>query len=156
MRNALRGVVRAWRPGPDEQPETVTDMKEDKRQRDLAKIHFAERLKKLRCEHHLTQKEAAMKIGVAYSTYQRFEAGNFPNKNNLKRICEVFGCSTEFLLFGRTEDKRQLNRQDGAYALGDGLGRIESRPGMEFTVSGLLYDISEKLNRIIELLEKRN
>lgn len=45
MRNALRGVVQAWRPGPDEQPETVTDMKaiKDKRQRDLAKIHIAKK-----------------------------------------------------------------------------------------------------------------
>ncbi|MBI5582521.1 MAG: helix-turn-helix transcriptional regulator [Deltaproteobacteria bacterium] len=68
---------------------------------DLLDIH--ERIKWLRNRDGLTQKETARKMGVAYTTFQKFELGNFPKRANLERIVNYYGCSKSWLLTGEGE-----------------------------------------------------
>ena len=57
-------------------------------------------LKAARVNAHLTQEEAANKIGVAVSTLRNWEAGKtFPNKPRIDKLCEVYGVSFDVLFF---------------------------------------------------------
>lgn len=57
-------------------------------------------LKAARVNAHLTQTEAADKIGVAVSTLRNWEAGKtFPNKPKIDKLCEVYGVSFDVLFF---------------------------------------------------------
>lgn len=70
---------------------------------------FNERLRMLRKEAKMTQKETAHAISIAYRNYQRLEAdGNTPNFKNLIQIADLFNVSMDYLA-GRT-DKREVNR----------------------------------------------
>lgn len=66
---------------------------------------FGEKLRELRQAAGLTQKEAAVKIGVAGRTYQNYEACRmYPKKTGLyKTISELFNVSADYLL--SDEDK---------------------------------------------------
>ena len=70
---------------------------------------FNERLKALRTDRKLTQKEAAAALELNYRHYQRLEAeGNTPNFANLVLIADFFGVSMDYLA-GRT-DKQEVNQ----------------------------------------------
>lgn len=72
-------------------------------------MFFNERLKALRKERKLTQKDIAAALGLNYRHYQRLEAeGNTPNFSNLVQIADFFGVSMDYLA-GRT-DNREVNR----------------------------------------------
>lgn len=72
-------------------------------------MFFNERLKALRQERKLTQKDTAAALGLNYRHYQRLEAdGNTPNFANLIQIADFFGVSMDYLA-GRT-DNREVNR----------------------------------------------
>lgn len=72
-------------------------------------MFFNERLKALRQERKLTQKDIAAALGLNYRHYQRLEAeGNTPNFSNLVQIADFFGVSMDYLA-GRT-DNREVNR----------------------------------------------
>ncbi len=70
---------------------------------------FSERLKLLRKEKKLTQKQIALFLDKTERHYQDIEAGriNVPSLMLLK-LAEYFGVSTDYLL-GRTE-KKEINR----------------------------------------------
>ena len=61
---------------------------------------FGSRVKHLREGYKLSQKEAAEKIGVSYSAYQRYESGGMPSKRNLDRLISFYGCSESWLILG--------------------------------------------------------
>lgn len=60
------------------------------------------RLKKLRNEKKLTQKQLAEKINVTHVSISGYESGNrSPDTDTLQRLADFFGVSTDYLL-GRT------------------------------------------------------
>lgn len=62
------------------------------------------RLKKLRNEKKLTQKQLAEKINVTHVSISGYESGNrSPDTDTLKRLADFFGVSTDYLL-GRTSN----------------------------------------------------
>ncbi|MBM7856212.1 transcriptional regulator with XRE-family HTH domain [Desulfohalotomaculum tongense] len=63
---------------------------------------FAQRLKKLREEYGLYQKELAGKIGVKRGTVAAWEAGRLPERSALEKLANFFGTSVDYLL-GRTD-----------------------------------------------------
>ena len=71
-------------------------------------IIFGERLKMLRNERSIKQKEMAELLGIAERNYQRLEYGktNVP-ATTLIFLCDYFHVSADFLL-GRT-DNREMN-----------------------------------------------
>ncbi|MCT4595204.1 MAG: helix-turn-helix domain-containing protein [Anaeromicrobium sp.] len=64
-----------------------------------------DKLKGLRQEIKLSQKELAAKIGIGSSTYGSYERGQrIPNKETLEKIADALGCTPEYIL-GRTDNK---------------------------------------------------
>lgn len=62
-------------------------------------MDFKDKIRILRKEAGLTQKQAAEQIGVTYRTYQNYEAGAFiPGGAALARIAEIFHISLDLLL----------------------------------------------------------
>ncbi|KSU19295.1 XRE family transcriptional regulator [Lactococcus lactis] len=68
-------------------------------------MELSERLKKLRLESGLTQKEVAIQLDMAYQHYQRWEkGGRTPKKDSLEKLAKVFNVSVSYLL-GETNIK---------------------------------------------------
>lgn len=62
------------------------------------------RLKELRCEKGLLQKEVAQKIGVSPQSYSFYENWiNKPDPETLIKLADIFEVSIDYLL-GRTDD----------------------------------------------------
>lgn len=71
-------------------------------------MEFAEKIRRLRRERHLTQAELAAQVGLTMRGYQDMELGALPRYENLLRIAEFHDVSVDWLM-GRTE-KREVNR----------------------------------------------
>lgn len=62
-------------------------------------VHFGERIKKLRIERNLTQKQLAEMAGVAISAISSYESGNrYPSYDVLISFSRIFHVSTDYLL----------------------------------------------------------
>lgn len=61
---------------------------------------LGKRIAWLRENYGLEQKEAADKIGIAYSTCQQYEYGNPPSRKNINKILNYYRCSKSWLLTG--------------------------------------------------------
>ena len=71
--------------------------------------NFSERMKELRKERKLKQREMADICGVKIRTYQGYEYNEcYPELPGLVAIAEYFDVSLDYLM-GRT-DKREVNR----------------------------------------------
>lgn len=71
-------------------------------------MEFADRIRELRKEQHLTQAEFAKRVGLTTRGYQDIELGTLPRYGSLLNIAEYYGVSLDWLT-GRTE-KREINR----------------------------------------------
>ena len=66
---------------------------------------FAERLKELRKQAHLTQVELAKRLGIGQSSYADWERGKKkPTQDNLVKIAQVLNVSIDYLV-GNSEEK---------------------------------------------------
>ena len=66
---------------------------------------FAERLKELRKQAHLTQVELAKRLGIGQSSYADWERGKKkPTQDNLVKIAQVLNVSVDYLV-GSSEEK---------------------------------------------------
>jgi len=63
-------------------------------------IVLADNLRYLRKEKGLTQQEAALKIGVKLRALQSHESGQPPNRNNLQKYLDFYGCNKIWLTDG--------------------------------------------------------
>ena len=69
---------------------------------------MGEKLKSLRIEKNLTQKQVADRIGLAISAVSSYESGTrYPSYDVLVKLARIFHVSTDYLL-GMT-DKRNIN-----------------------------------------------
>ena len=60
---------------------------------------FSEKLREIRKESGMSQKEAAQKLGLSPSGYAAWELGNtVPDVNRVNRIVQVFNVSADYLL----------------------------------------------------------
>lgn len=70
---------------------------------------ISERLKSLREDADLSQKELAKALGVSPSTIGMYESGKrTPDSEMLTRICDFFNITVDYLL-GRSNVKKTLN-----------------------------------------------
>lgn len=73
-------------------------------------MNFAKRLKKLRKEAELTQKELANKIGVSRATVAGYETkGKEPSYETLSKISKVLNCSIDYLM-GNTDERSSADK----------------------------------------------
>lgn len=71
-------------------------------------LKIGERLKNLRMNKKVTQKQIADYLGIAPNNYQNFEYGQInPSYENLIKLADYFNVSTDYLL-GRSETKERL------------------------------------------------
>jgi len=70
---------------------------------------FAERLKELRKEAHLTQIELAKRLGIGQSSYADWERGKKnPTQENLIKIAQFFNVPLDYLV-GNSDKKDELD-----------------------------------------------
>ena len=62
---------------------------------------IAGRLRTLRMEHEISQRELAEAMEVSNSTISRIEKGAMPDVETLIKYAEHFGVSTDWILFGK-------------------------------------------------------
>lgn len=68
-------------------------------------MSFGSRLKGLRIENHISQKQVALDIGISTTTISQYESDRrFPNEETLKRLCIYYKISSDYLL-GLTDAK---------------------------------------------------
>jgi len=68
---------------------------------------IADRIKKLRKDNKLTQKELGDKVGVHANTISMYEQGNRRvSSDMLNKMSDIFGVSVDFILNGK-EDKKE-------------------------------------------------
>ena len=65
---------------------------------------FAEKIRLLRSERHLTQTDVAEQVGLSARGYQDLELGAKPRYDALRGIAGVYGVSGDWLM-GRTENR---------------------------------------------------
>lgn len=66
---------------------------------------FAERLKGLRKQAHLTQVELAKRLGIGQSSYADWERGKKnPTQENLIKLAQILNVSVDYLV-GNSEEK---------------------------------------------------
>lgn len=87
--------------------------------------NFNENLRDAREQKGLSQKEVAVKIGVAKSTYSLYESGNRePNVQTIKKISDVLNVSADKLLGIDNEPMTLAAHFDGAEYTEDELDEI--------------------------------
>ena len=63
---------------------------------------IADRIIKLRKDAGLSQEAFAEKLGVSRQSVSKWESGNvMPDLNNLVAMCELFGVSSDYILYGK-------------------------------------------------------
>ena len=68
-------------------------------------LKINEKLKRLRIEKDMTQRELAEKLGVSPSTIQKYEYGDYKIKYNIiLKICDIFKISIDNFLNGSEEE----------------------------------------------------
>lgn len=94
-------------------------------------MNMGEKLRSLRTEKKLTQKQVADRIGLAISAVSSYESGSrYPSYDALIKLARIFHVSTDYLL-GMT-DKRNID------------------------VTGLSDDEIEVVSQLVEMLRRKN
>ncbi|MCL2815820.1 MAG: helix-turn-helix domain-containing protein [Oscillospiraceae bacterium] len=95
---------------------------------------FNKRLKEIRNENSVTQRDIAEAMGISVRAYQHYETGTrFPDFPGLIFLADYFSCSLDWLV-GRSEDKRteeMLALRDDLVI--DAIGLSETEPGNDST-----------------------
>lgn len=74
---------------------------------------FANRLKQLRLQKNLSQKDVAELIGINITNYGNYErADAIPSAESLQKLAGIFEVSIDYLLTGRTDDALIANLAD--------------------------------------------
>ena len=77
----------------------------------MTKKQFVTRLKDLRKQTGLSQKDLAIKLGIGSRTYEYYESENntsIPEHKNLIKLANLFDCSIDYLLCQTDNPKRNL------------------------------------------------
>lgn len=76
---------------------------------------FGERIKELRKQKGLTQRQMAESFGITERNYQRYEATDSPSNDTLIKLADFFGVTTDYLL-GRNNYSHRFNADENAMA----------------------------------------
>ena len=72
---------------------------------DTARKAFGARLKTLRNDRSMTQKEVAAKVGVEHTHYNKYEAGMYvPPMDKVVILAGLFGVTLDYLILGTKPD----------------------------------------------------
>ena len=83
-------------------------------------MEFKDRIRLLRKEHKLTQREIADKIGVTHRTYQNYEAGtSMPSGAVLAKLASLLGISMDMLSGTSDNSVEEAENQELCVLLGE-------------------------------------
>jgi len=117
-------------------------------------MNFGEKLKKLRNELGITQKELASKIEVSRTTIAGYETeGKMPPYNTLFKIAKTLNCSLDFLLGYAEEESSNNGVQQISPKLKASYEKLSKREDLQ-----LLFKETEDLNpdsikRIVKIID---
>lgn len=113
---------------------------------------FGEKLRKIRNEAGITQKELADKIGVKRTTVSGYETeGKEPPYNTLIKIAQTLNCSIDYLLGYAEENNSKDKAQDNFYE------KLSKREDLQLLVKeteDLNPDSIKRIINIIDLIKK--
>jgi len=96
------------------------------------------RLVELRKEKKMTQKEIASEIGIARTTYVRYENGEIqPPLDMIIKLSTLFNCSTDYLLNNEQKKEPLSNREEQEKDLSKQLDEILLE--LELQADGLMF-----------------
>lgn len=67
-------------------------------------MRFADKIRMLRREQHMSQPAVAAEIGISFRGYQDMELGGYPRYEKLLRVADYYDVSVDWLM-GRTENR---------------------------------------------------
>jgi transcriptional regulator with XRE-family HTH domain len=117
---------------------------------------FGERVKELRKQRGLTQRQMAATFGVTERNYQRYEATDSPSNDTLVKLAKFFEVSTDYLI-GDTPRKIEFTEPLESYAAWLRKVGISISGGSK---SGIIvveiedeefYDISDNVENILQM-----
>ena len=74
---------------------------------------FGEKIRKLRTDANLTQKDLADKLNVTYQTVSKWETDiNEPDFSTLKELAKILNCSIEYLFSDEDEVSEEINDKE--------------------------------------------
>ena len=90
----------------------MSDSKEKKSTSE--KNDFGKRLRDLRRQKNLTQVELANLVGITHTHIGRYEKGTAkkPSADTIRRIAEILGVSSDYLLNGKNKNAIQVHIED--------------------------------------------
>lgn len=117
---------------------------------------LAVRLKELRREKDVYQKDVAQYLGITTSAYGYYEQGErVPDSETLQKLADYFDCSADYLL-GRT-DIRKPHSGEEVIDLAESSHKFFWK-GRELTpeeLQGLLVGEEARRNHLLKLLDKK-
>lgn len=112
---------------------------------------FPERLKSLRLEANLTQKEIASQLNIKQQSYSRWEnSTSKPSRKTLEILSNFFNVSADYLL-GNTDIKNpntEIDKKDLKESLRHSLGYTGEPPTEE--------ELENMANAFLEYMKNRN
>lgn len=119
-----------------------------------------EKFKKLRKSHNMLQSDIAQKINVSTSTVGMWEQGrNQPDNESVKKIANIFGVSTDYLLNNDIkDDKNKELLETISTDLSDPINRVLYKKTSELksekdkqivlsVIQGLIHGVDEELDK---------
>src|SRR4051812_18509031 len=74
---------------------------------------LSDRIKELRKKKDMSQSELADKVGISYAQIGRYETkGAQPPAGTLKKIADTLGVSSDFLIYGASDEKAKAKLSD--------------------------------------------
>ncbi len=118
---------------------------------------FGQKLKKLRNELNITQKDLAEKLNVTFQTVSKWESGiNEPDLNTLKELSKIFNVSIDSLLSDKDEVEK-LTESVVEKKEDDVKPQVEVKPSVPLVVCAdcnkLIYDKEDIVNREYQVYE---
>jgi len=108
-------------------------------------MEFKNRLRKLRLEFNLTQKELGKKVNLAESTISHYEKGiRMPDSAKLEEFANLFDVSIDYLLC------RTNNRHAGAAATADEFETTYSPVGLSSKGDINIEELEKIINRAVK------
>ena len=117
-------------------------------------LDLADRLKKIRLELNLKQKEIAAELKISKATYSEVEGGNYnPNFNLIENIVLKYNVNLYYLLFGEGEmfldAKQSFRARKPLYAVSKEeidqfMWYLERSPAVQFMILGFFRTILNK------------
>lgn len=127
------------------------------------KLIFSQQLAKLRKEKHFSQDELAEKLFISRQAISKWERGEVtPDLAKIEQIAEVFGVTTEFLLFGKNfedtwgvesfkyDEFQNMTDEKKEERFDKLLDLFRSYWWLLFPISGLLFALIEEIGKLFD------